>query len=113
MLIRTAALTLAAAFSAVGVARADLWVNLKGTVSVYQDGDKCTLERYNHREAVYSCRGAGRITVGDWDRTTNKTCLVRWWTSGSGHWHYSIDRDDLGCKGHWQNSNTLDITLKR
>ena len=112
MVVRTAILALSAALAATGVARADLWINLKGTVATYQDGDKCTFERYNHREAVYSCRGSGRITVGDWDHTSTKTCLVRWWTSGSGHWHYSIDRDDLGCNGHWQNSNTLDISLK-
>lgn len=110
LMLRITALALTAMIFATGVARADLWINLKDMTATFQDGDRCTFERYNHREAVYSCRGAGRIEVTDWERTTRKSCLVRWWGTSGGHWHYEIQRNAISCKGYWQNSNTLDIT---
>ncbi len=100
------------AFGAPLAARADVYINLFG-FNPKDLGHNCVHAWSNDKAAVIRCSGPGSFTAisTHWN-LDRKECDIR--ISG-GHlgagWHYEITRNyNHGCKGHWANNNTLDIT---
>ena len=103
-------------------ARADLYVNVIAMRVVWQGADGCTFLRTGGPASVYQCNKNAEVgslmTLSDYGGQYRGTCTLKWWGTRGGHWHYEFKKNDfphdpVQCSGYWQNSNTLDVQLKK
>jgi hypothetical protein len=123
---------LAFALAAVPLAaRADFYLNVKSlaqTASVSGNGD-CA-GHHQHWRQTMTCGGAGSFDIVRWVSggcawgktncaqpvVVSWNCVLSVWKSGgpsSTTWHADFSRNDSSaCKMHWDNGNTLTVTVK-
>lgn len=105
MTVRVLSFCLALAFAAAPmVARADLWVNLKGLKVTDYGGSKCDKVFVNGLK----CISNGQLALDTTDRAKPASCAFKFWPTVGGHWHFDFTRNS-GCKANWINGNTLEI----
>lgn len=97
--------------AAVGVARADMYINGKGGLT-HGDWNKCTYYGTGFRCSLSTGRAT---TVTFHDQTHTKLCVVRVFNNGNvwgDKWHIEILPDMSGwkCTYYWTNNNTVDIS---
>ncbi len=108
----------------VGVARADLWINVHdpsgstyGKVLFVDPANNCTRQTYGG--ILIKCTDKGSLTLAwavEERAARDATCVLSVWPSGTRPlpltWHMDLGKNERGmCAAKWANDNTIDVNV--